>query len=114
MLAGNSPIDLKADSTLAMTEPSNEGSSAFLTSVTQAIGRFGFCEGCIGNLSIYVILEMPKHSLLVPLVLNSTADGIHSYLLTITSEEPQFASCICLQQFLVFSRIAVLVEKPGA
>lgn len=55
MLAGNPPIDLKANSTEAMIEPANERSGAFLASVTQASGRFGFffCEGCIGNLSIF-------------------------------------------------------------
>lgn len=42
MLAGNSPIDLKANSTEAMTEPANEGSGAFHSSVTQASSRFGF------------------------------------------------------------------------
>lgn len=49
MLVGNSPTDCKANSIEAVTEPANEGSSAFLTPVTQAIGRFGFCEGCLGN-----------------------------------------------------------------
>lgn len=42
MLAGNPPIDLKANSTEAMIEPANERSGAFLASVTQASGRFGF------------------------------------------------------------------------
>lgn len=50
-LAGNSPVSLKSDSTEAVAEPANEGSSsAFTISLTPQTGRFGFCEG-IGNLN---------------------------------------------------------------
>lgn len=89
------------------------------------MGRLGFDEGCIGKLGICtsqqllfqlpsVFLEMQKQSLLVPLVLNSAAVSICSRFLPVTSEKSEFAYCIRLQQFLIFSRTAILVERPGA
>lgn len=89
------------------------------------MGRLGFDEGCIGKLGICtsqqllfqlpsVFLEMQKQSLLVPLVLNSAAVRTCSRFLPVTSEKSEFAYCICLQQFLIFSRTAILVERPGA
>lgn len=42
-------MDFKADRAEAMAEPADEGSSARIASVAQAIGRLGFCEGYIGN-----------------------------------------------------------------